>query len=34
MLVPEKRMAEPGSSDKVVLLDYMDGPNVFANCFG
>jgi hypothetical protein len=31
--MPENLLNVPGSSDTVVLLDYMDGPNVFANLF-
>jgi hypothetical protein len=31
--VPDQLMAVPDSSDTVVLLDYMGGPNVLANLF-
>lgn len=31
--MPDVALCVPGSSDEVVLLDYMDGPNVFANLF-
>ena len=33
MRVPDKLMTVPNSSDTVVLLDYMGGPDVFANLF-
>jgi outer membrane protein assembly factor BamB len=32
-MVAEVLLNVPGSSDTVVLLDYMDGPNVFDNLF-